>query len=97
MGWTHSLAVCQSVLEGLSRKVAGVAAENALVARKVAPKIDPMIHIEYADNFESYAYKERLVADAAKGVEGLLNDAGLPTRRVRHKRGGFLGLGVLRR
>ena len=58
MGWTPSMAVCQAVLEGLSRKVAGVTAENALVDRKVAPQIDPMIHTEYADNFESYAYHE---------------------------------------
>ena len=28
MGWTHSLAVCQAVLEGLSRKVAGITADN---------------------------------------------------------------------
>ena len=26
IGWTHSLVVCQSVLEGLSRKVAGITA-----------------------------------------------------------------------
>ena len=75
MGWTHSLAVCQSVLEGLSRQVAGINADNALVDRKLAPDINPLIHTEYADNFESYAYKEPLVAAAAKEVEGLLNDA----------------------
>ena len=66
MGWTHSLAVCKVVLEGFARKVAGVSAEDVLVDRNVAPMIDPMIHTEYADNFESYAYKERLVAEAAK-------------------------------
>ena len=27
MGWTHSLAICQAVLEGLSRLVPGVSAE----------------------------------------------------------------------
>ena len=55
MGWTHSLAVCQAVLEGLARQVDGVTAENALVDRQLAPDINPMIHTEYADNFESYA------------------------------------------
>ena len=53
MGWTHSLAVCQAVLEGLSRKAAGINADNALVDRKLAPDIKPLIHTEYADNFES--------------------------------------------
>ena len=48
----------------------------------VAPKIDSLIHTDYADNFESYAYQKQLVADAAKGVEGRLNDAGLPTHDV---------------
>ena len=66
MGWTHSLAVCQAVLEGLSRKVAGITADNTLVDRKIAPAIDPIIHTEYADNFESYAYHEPLVAKAAR-------------------------------
>ena len=51
-------------------------------------KIDPLIHTEYADNFESYAYKEHLVATAAKGVEGLLNDAGLPTHDMFVTKGG---------
>ena len=88
MAWTHSLADCQSVLEVLSRKVAGVSAENALVDRNVAPVIDLMIHTEYADNFESYAYKARLVAEAAKGVEALLNDAGLPAHDVFVTKGG---------
>lgn len=88
MGWTHSLAVCQAVLEGLACKVAGVSAEVAHVDRKVAPMIDPMIHTEYAGNFESYAYREHLVAEAAKGVEGLLNDALLPTDDVFVTKGG---------
>ena len=78
MGWTHSLAVCQAVLEGLARQVDGVAAENALVDRQLAPDINPMIHTEYADNFESYPYDEKLVATAAREVESRLNDAGLP-------------------
>ena len=51
MGWTHSLAVCQSVLEGLARQASGITAENALVDRRLAPPIDPLIHTEYADNF----------------------------------------------
>ena len=41
MGWTHSLAVCQYVLEGLSRQAPGVTAEHALVDRRVAPRIAP--------------------------------------------------------
>ena len=88
MGWTHSLAVCQSILEGLSRKAAGITADNALVDRKLAPDIKPLIHTEYADNFESYAYQEPLVAKAATEVEGLLNDAGLPTHEVLVTKGG---------
>ena len=47
--------------------------------RQLAPKIGLVIHTEYANNFESYAYKEEIVARAAKGVESRLNDAGLPT------------------
>ena len=66
MGWTHSLVVCQAVLEGLSRKVAGITAENALVDRKIAHAIDPLIHTEYADNFESYAYHEPLLVRPPK-------------------------------
>ena len=88
MGWTHSLAVCQAVLEGLSRQVPGVTAENALVDRRIAPAINPMIHTEYADNFESYAHKEQIVRAAAEGVERRLNDAGLPTHAVQVTRGG---------
>ena len=88
MGWTHSLAICQAVLEGLSRLVPGVSAENALVDRRIAPAIDPMIHTEYADNFESYAYNEHTVRAAAEGVESRLNDAGLPTHPVQVTRGG---------
>ena len=88
MGWTHSLAVCQAVLEGLARQVDGVTADNALVDRKMAPGIDPMIHTEYADNFESYAYDEKIVARAAQGVESRLNDASLPTHDVFVTRGG---------
>ena len=30
MGWTHSLALCQVILEGLSRQALGVSAQNAL-------------------------------------------------------------------
>ena len=41
-----------------------------------------MIHTEYADNLESYAYKEKLVRAAATGVEAKLNYAGLPTHPV---------------
>ena len=63
-------------------------ADNALVDRKIAPAIDPLIHTEYADNFESYAYHEPLVAKAAKSVEILLNDAGLPTHDVFVTKGG---------
>ena len=59
MSWTHSLAVCQAVVEGLARQVAGVDAENALVDRQLAPSIDPVIHTEYGDIFESYAYEEK--------------------------------------
>ena len=69
MGWTHSLAVCQNVLEGLAQQVPGVDSKNYSVDRKVAPPISPMIHTEYADNFESYAYDETLVTAAATGVE----------------------------
>ena len=98
MGWTHSPDVCQAVLEGLSHKVSGITADNALVDRKIAPAIDPLIHTEYADNFESYAYHEPLVAKAVKSVEILLNDAGLPTHDVFVTTGGgFPWLGVLRR
>ena len=59
----------QSVLEGFARQVVGVDAGNALVDRQLAPKIDPMMHTEYAGNFESCAYDEQIVAHAAKGVE----------------------------
>ena len=54
----------------------------------MAPAVDPLIHTEYADNFESYAYREDLVTDAAQLVEGRLNDAGLPTHSVIATRGG---------
>ena len=69
MGWTRSLAVCHAVLEGLARQVDGVTAENAVADRQLAPDINPMIHTEYADNFEFYAYDEKLVATAAQEVE----------------------------
>ena len=62
--------------------------ENALVDRRMAPTIGPLIHTEYADNFESYAYREDLVTDAAQQSEGRLNDAGLPTHGVIDTRGG---------
>ena len=76
------MAVCQDVLEGLSRQVPGGTPENAVVDRQVAPKIDPPIHTECIDNFESYGYQKQLVADAATGVVGRLNGAGLPTHDV---------------
>ena len=41
MGWTHSLAVCQNVLEGLAQQAPGVDPENSLVDRKVAPPRSP--------------------------------------------------------
>ena len=87
MGWTHPLAVCQAVLEGLARQGAGVGAENALADRHLAPSIDPMIHTEYADNFESCAYDEKIVDRAALGVGSRLSDAGLPTHDVFVTRG----------
>ena len=62
--------------------------ENTLVDRKIAPDINPLIHTEYADNFESYAYQPALVSKAATEVEGLLNDAGLPTHDVFVTKGG---------
>ena len=86
MGWTHSLAVCQAVLEGLARQAEGVNADNA--RRQLALDINPMIHTEYADNFESYAYDKKLVATAAREVESRLTDAGLPTHHVIVTRGG---------
>ena len=76
------------MLEELARQVDGVTAENALVDRQLAPDINPMIHTEYADNFGSYAYDEKLVATAAREVESRLNDAGLPTHDVIVTRGG---------
>ena len=77
IGWTHSLAVCQDVLEGLARQVPGIDATNALVDKRVAP-----------DNFESFAYRQEIVRDAATSVEGKINDAGLPTHPVAVKCGG---------
>ena len=65
MGWTHSLAVCQEVLEGLAGQAPGINADDALADRRMAPTIDPLIHTEYADQFESYAYREDFVTDAA--------------------------------
>ena len=50
MGWAQSVALCQSVVEGLSQQGPGVNAKNALVDRHVAPEIDPLIHTEYAGN-----------------------------------------------
>ncbi len=88
IGWAHSLAVCQAVLEGLVRQVAGVDVGIALVDRQLAPTIDPMIHTEYADNFEPYSYGEKIVARAANGCGSRLNDAGLPTHDVFVTRGG---------
>ena len=88
MGWTHSLAGCQAVLEGLARQVDGVNADNSLVDRQLAPDINPMIHTEYADNFEPYAYDEKLFATAAREVESRLHDAGLPTHDVIVTQGG---------
>ena len=88
MGWTHTLAVCQAVLKGLARQAEAVTADNALVDRQLVPDINPMIHTECADNFESYAYDEKLVATAAREVESRLNDAGLPTRDAIVTRGG---------
>ena len=82
MGRMHSVAVCQSVLEGLACQTSGITVENALVDRRLAPPIDPLIHTEYADIFGSYTYRKDLVSEAATAVEGTLNDAGLPTRAV---------------
>ena len=72
----------KKVLEGLDRQVPGVDVENFLVDKKVAPTIGPMIHSEYVDNFEAYAYKQQTFQDAAVGVESKLNDVGLPTHPV---------------
>ena len=92
MGWTHSLAVCQSVLKGLARQSGGITAEDALQDRRLAPPIDPWIHTEYAENFESYAHRKDLVTEAATAVEGLLKDAGLPPTRLWLHRGRFVRL-----
>ena len=73
---------CQSVLDGLARQAPGVNVENSLVDRRVAPPTNPMIHTEYADKFESYAYEKKTEADAASGVEAKLNNAGLPIHIV---------------
>lgn len=72
----------KNVLEGLARQVPGVDLEKCIVDKKVAPPISPMIHTEYADNFESYAYKASLVKATATGVKAKLNDAGLTTHPV---------------
>ena len=82
MGWTHSLAVCQNVFEGLAQQVPGVNPENSLVDKKVAPPMSLMIHIEYVDNLTPDAYQEKLARAAATGVEAKLDDAGLPTQPI---------------
>ena len=79
--------MCKAVLEGLARQASGITAENVLVDRRVAPTIDPLIHTEYADKFESYAYRNDLVSEAGTAVEGLLNDAGAPAHAVVVTRG----------
>ena len=53
VGWTHSLAVCQNVLDGFARQLSGVNAGNSLVDRKVVPTSEPMIRTEYADNVDA--------------------------------------------
>ncbi len=88
MGWNHALGACQMIHESMVTKLAGLSCENQMKDGFEVPRMNPIIHTEYVDNFVAYGVEEEPVRRAALSVNSLFEKKGLPTHGVDCNRGG---------
>ena len=65
-GWNQALMACQMVHEAMVVKIEGISATNRMADGGEVPKMDPLVHAEYVDNFAAYAGERGPVAAAAR-------------------------------
>ena len=88
MGWTLALQVCQELHETVAERVAAVRPDNRFYEKWLIPRMRPLIHTEYVDNFVGLSNGEESSREVACQVQSALQAAGLPTHDVVVGRGG---------
>ena len=92
MGWSHTLAWCQTLFIGLAQQAAP--AVPLLADHAPTPNLDQPAMSVYGDNFAVLGLNEAAVRDVDLRVLGVTHDAGLDTHEFDESRGDFSLLGL---